>query len=118
MVSALPPLLVRSIVFSKWENRMKKTRIILAVLIVLAMLVSVTGCSNKSSDSSSDNPMVGEEVTYELKYEVQDGHLLIRYVNNDIFYEDDVFDSEFSFKDDNTMIIKDSFGEELTFVRK
>ena len=32
--------------------------------------------------------------------------------------EDDVFDSEFSFKDANTLIIKDSFGEEMTYVKK
>ena len=59
-----------------------------------------------------------EEVTYELKYEVNEGHLLVTYVNNDTFSEDDVFDSEFSFQDANTMIVKDSFGEEMTFVRQ
>ena len=62
---------------------------------------------------------VGEqEVTYELKYEVKDGHLLVRYVNNETFSEDDVFDSEFSLQDADTMIIKDTSGEEMTFVRK
>ena len=59
-----------------------------------------------------------EEVTYELKYEVSDGHLLVTYVNNEIFTEEDVFDNEFSFQDENTMIVKDSFGEELTYVRQ
>lgn len=59
-----------------------------------------------------------EEVTYELKYEVKDGHLFVTYVNNDIFTEDDVFDSEFSFKDVNTLVIIDSFGEEMTFIKK
>jgi uncharacterized protein (TIGR03066 family) len=59
-----------------------------------------------------------EEVTYELKYEVQDNHLLVTYVNNDTFTEEDVFDSEFSFQDANTLIVKDSFGEEMTFVRQ
>ena len=59
-----------------------------------------------------------EEVTYELKYEAKDGHLLVSYVNNEIFSEDDVFDSEFSFKDAKTMIVKDSFGEEQTFIKK
>ena len=63
--------------------------------------------------------IVGEtEVTYELKYEVKDGHLLVRYVNNESFTEDDVFDSEFSFKDDNTLIIKDSLGKEMEFLKK
>ena len=59
-----------------------------------------------------------EEVTYELKYEVQDNHLLVTYVNNDTFTEEDVFDSEFSFQDANTLIVKDSFGEEMTFVKQ
>ena len=59
-----------------------------------------------------------QEVVYELKYEVKKGHLLVTYVNNDIFTEDDVFDSEFSFKDSNTMIIKDSDGLEMDFKRK
>jgi hypothetical protein len=62
---------------------------------------------------------VGEtEVTYELKYEVKDGHLLVRYVNNEIFTEDDVFDNEFSFRDAKTLIVKDTLGEELPFIRK
>lgn len=59
-----------------------------------------------------------QEVVYELKYEVKKGHLLVTYVNNDVFTEDDVFDSEFSFKDSNTMIVKDSDGFEMDFKRK
>ena len=39
-------------------------------------------------------------------------------LNNDTFNEEDVFDNEFSFKDSNTLIIKDSFDDEMTFVRK
>ena len=62
--------------------------------------------------------VAGQEVAYDLKYEVKDGHLLVTYLNNDTFTEDDVFDSEFSFKDANTLIIKDSFGEEMTYVKK
>ena len=58
------------------------------------------------------------EVIYELKYEVKDGHLLVTYVNNDTFTEDDVFDNEFSFKDSNTIIIKDSNEAELTYIKK
>ena len=40
------------------------------------------------------------------------------YVNNETFSEEDVFDNEISFQDENTILIKDSFGEEMTFVRK
>ena len=59
-----------------------------------------------------------EEVTYELKYEVEDSHLLVTYVNNDTFTDDDVFYNEFRFEDDGTLIIKDSFDEEMTFIKK
>lgn len=59
-----------------------------------------------------------EEVTYEMKYEVGDGHLFVTFVNNEIFTEEDVFDSEFSFQDENTMIVKDSTGMEMMFVRQ
>ena len=123
---------------------MKRSKIIIAVLLVFAMILSVTACGNKADSSiagtweySDDETGLtsvydlkddgtgtytmnidGQEVIYELKYEVKDGHLLVRYVNNELFSEEDVFDNEFSLKDDNTMIIKDSFGEELTFVRK
>ncbi len=123
---------------------MKKISAILMVLLAFAMILSIAGCG-KTDDNSlagiweysdTENGIgavydlkddgtgtytmkVGEqEVTYELKYEVKDGHLLVVYVNNDTFTEDDVFDSEFSFKDANTLIIKDSFGEEMTFVRQ
>ena len=123
---------------------MRKISMILAAILVFAMLLSVAGCSKKADasltgvweyadeetgmsavydlkdDGTGTYTMkVGEEeVVYELKYEVQDGHLLVTYVNNEIFSEDDVFDSEFSFQDDNTIIIKDTFGAEMTFVRK
>ena len=59
-----------------------------------------------------------EEVVYEIKYEVQDNHLLVTYVNDETFTEDDVFDNEFSFRDAKTLIIKDSFDEELTYIKK
>ena len=124
---------------------MKRSKRILVLLTALVLLLSVAGCGGKKTEASltgvweySDEETgmaatydlkddgtgtytmkVGEEeVVYELKYEVQDGHLLVTYVNNEIFSEDDVFDNEFSFQDDNTIIIKDSFGEEMTFVRK
>ena len=122
---------------------MKKIRMTLAVLLVLAMVIAIAGCGKKEYSlvgvweySDKENGIgatydlkddgtgtytmkVGDVVvTYELKYEVEDGHLLVRYVNNAIFTEDDVFDSEFSFKDANTMIIKDTAGEELKFVKQ
>lgn len=123
---------------------MKKNSAILMVLLVFTMVLSLTGCGSKNenslvgtweySDTEYDlgavyvlnddgtgtyTMKVGEEeVTYELKYEAKDGHLLVSYVNNEIFSEDDVFDSEFSFKDAKTMIVKDSFGEEQTFIKK
>ena len=123
---------------------MKRISAVLAAVLVLVLILSVAGCSKKADasltgvweyadeetgmsavyDLKDDGTgaytmKVGEEeVVYELKYEVQDGHLLVTYVNNEIFSEDDVFDSEFSFQDDNTIIIKDSFGAEMTFVRK
>ncbi len=72
----------------------------------------------KDDGTGTYTMVVGEdEVTYELKYEVSDGHLLVTYVNNETFSEEDVFDNEFSFQDADTMIVKDSFGEEMTFVR-
>ena len=60
----------------------------------------------------------GETVVYELKYEARDGHLLIRYVNNEVFSEDTVFDSEYSWKDAETLVILDSFGQEMDFLKK
>jgi hypothetical protein len=73
----------------------------------------------KDDGTGTYTMIVGEEeVTYELKYEVQDNHLLVTYVNNDTFTEEDVFDNEFSFQDANTLIVKDSFGEEMTFVKQ
>ena len=127
---------------------MKRISMIFAVLLAFAVVLSAAGCGKKEEAPSEDPIVgvweysdeengigavydlkadgtgeytikVGdEEVVYELKYEVEDDHLLVTYVNNEIFTEDDVFDSEFSFRDSNTLIIKDSFGEELTFVRK
>ena len=123
---------------------MKRFSAGIAVLLVAVMLISVAGCGHKDGNSltgtweysDKDNGIgavyvfkddgtgtysmkVGEqEVTYEMKYEVKDGHLLVRYVNNDTFSEDDVFDNEFSFKDSKTIIVNDSFGEEMTFVKK
>ena len=124
---------------------MKKLSMLLAVVLVLALALSVTACGGKKAE----NTLVGtweytdaeygldaayvlkddgtgtytmkvgeEEVTYELKYEVRDGHLLVTFVNNDVFTEDDVFDNAFRFQDANTLIIADSFGEEMTFVKK
>lgn len=123
---------------------MRKISVILAAVLVFAMLFSVAGCSKKADNSiagvweysdeeagmstvydlkddgtGTQTITVGDsEVVYELKYEVKDGHFLVTYVNNELFSEEDVFDSEFAFQDDNTILMKDSLGEELTFVRK
>ncbi|MCR5845208.1 MAG: hypothetical protein K6G78_01360 [bacterium] len=125
---------------------MKKLGVVLAVMLTLAMALAIGGCSgsNESDNpmvgtweySDTDNGMgavyvlnddgtgtytmkvSGEEVTYDLEYEIQGNHLLVTYVNNEVFTEDDVFDSEFELKDDGTLIIKDSFGLEMTFVKQ
>ena len=126
---------------------MKKINVAVIALLILAMVLCLMGCGGSGSkddysltgvweysdeanglgavyDFKDDGTgtytmIVGkEEVTYEMKYEVGDGHLLVSFVNNDIFSEDDVFDSEFSFQDENTMLVKDSTGMEMTFVRQ
>ena len=123
---------------------MRKLRTIIMAMLVIAMAVSVAACGKKGDNSlvgvweyaDTENNLgavydlkedgtgtytmkVGEtEVTYELKYEVKDGHLLVTYVNNETFTEDDVFDSEFTLQDASTMIIKDSAGMEMTFNKK
>lgn len=122
---------------------MKKTNLIFVTLLVFSMILALAGCGKKENsivgtwecnDTENDISTVydlkddgtgtytmkvaGEEVIYELKYEIKDNHLLVRYVNNDTFSEDDEFDNKFQFKDDNTLIIKDSFDEEMTYVRK
>jgi hypothetical protein len=72
----------------------------------------------KEDGTGTYTMIVGEEeVTYELKYEVQDNLLLVTYVNNETFTEDDVFENEFRFEDEQTLVIKDSFDEEMTFVK-
>lgn len=60
----------------------------------------------------------GSEVTYDLKYEVQNNHLLVSFLNNETYSEDLVFDSEFKMKDDNTMVIQGNGGKELPFIRQ
>ena len=123
---------------------MKRRSVSFILIALVLMILAVSGCGKKSDDSlvgvweytDTENDIgavydlkddgtgtytmkVGNtEVTYELKYEVKDNHLLVTYVNNEIFTEDDVFDSEFSFKDANTLIIKDSSGMEMVFVKK
>ena len=123
---------------------MKRISAVFAAVLVLVLILSVAGCSKKADasltgvweyadeetgmsavydlkdDGTGTYTMkVGEEeVVYELKYEVKDGHLLVTYVNNEIFSEDDVFDSTFRFQGPDTLILEDSFGEELSFARQ
>ena len=123
---------------------MKRISAVLAAVLALVLILSVAGCSKKADasltgvweyadeetgmsavyDLKDDGTgtytmnVAGTEVVYELKYEVKDGHLLVSYVNNEIFSEDDVFDNEFNLKDSKTLIVKDSFGTETTFVKK
>ena len=124
--------------------KMKKTKTIITLLLSLLIALSIAGCGKKSDQSlvgvweysDTENGIgavydlredgtgtytmtVGDqEVVYELKYEVKDSHLLVRFVNNETFTEDDVFDNEFKLKDANTLIIKDSMDTEMTFVKK
>ena len=126
------------------KKGMRKIKYYLAMALIVATVFMLTSCGKKDKDqiigvweyNDTETGMkavydlkedgtgtyslkVGDqEVVYELKYEVKKGHLLVTYVNNDIFTEEDVFDSEFSFKDSNTMIIKDSDGLEMDFKRK
>ena len=122
---------------------MKKANLLFVALLAFTMIFALASCGKKENsivgtweyndtengistvyDLKDDGTgtytmnVAGEEVVYELKYEIQDNHLLVRYVNNDTFSEDDEFDNEFQFKDANTLIIKDSFDEEMTYVRK
>ena len=58
-----------------------------------------------------------EEVTFEIKYEIQDDLLLVNIINDEVFTEEDVMELEFRFEDEQTLIIKDSFEEEMIFVK-
>ena len=117
---------------------------LITMFMILALILSAVGCSKKSDSSltgvweyTDEESGIGavydlkddgtgtytmkvgdQEVTYELKYEVKNGHLLVTYVNNEIFTEDDVFDSEFSFQDADTLIIKDDAFGDMTFFKK
>ena len=122
---------------------MKNFRSVIAVLLVLAMALAAAGCGKKAESlvgtweyTSEEMGMsavyvlkadgtgtytlkVGEEtVVYELKYETKDGHLLVTFVNNEIFTEEDVLDSEYTLKDANTLVIKDTSGMEMEFLKK
>ena len=102
---------------------MKRISMIFAVLLAFAVVLSAAGCGKKEEapaensiagvwEYSDEENGIGavydlkadgtgeytikvgdEEVVYELKYEVEDDHLLVTYVNNEFFSEDDVFDS-------------------------
>ena len=123
---------------------MRRICFVLAVLLVLTAALASAGCGKSGKDSlvgtweytSSEYGInavyvlkadgtgtytlkVGEaESNYELKYETKDGHRLVTFVNDEIFTEEDVLDSEYTLKDKNTLVIKDTSGEEMTFIRK
>ncbi len=123
---------------------MRRICFVLAVLLVLTAALASAGRGKSGKDSlvgtweytSSEYGInavyvlkadgtgtytlkVGEaESNYELKYETKDGHLLVTFVNDEIFTEEDVLDSEYTLKDKNTLVIKDTSGEEMTFIRK
>lgn len=126
---------------------MRIYRSAISLLLVLVMLLCFAGCGgdrgtsdyswvgtwaysapgneigavyNLKEDGTGTYTMTAgeEEVTYELKYEVKEHLLLVTYVNNEIFSEDDVFENEFHFQDENTVIIRDSTGEEMTFEKQ
>ncbi len=119
----------------------RKIPTIFAAMFILILAFSMVACGKKSGNSLTGTweynedgikavyvfeeggtgtytMDTGESVTYKMKYETKDNHLLVSYVDNDVFDETDVFDSEYTLKDDNTLIIKDSFGTEMTFVKK
>ena len=106
---------------------MKKTYTMIAALLAVAMIVLLTGCGAgaEKSPAGTENGLTGytmtvgeQTVTYELRYRIDGDHLLVTYVNNEIFAEDDVFDSTFRFQGPDTLILEDSFGEELSFARQ
>lgn len=123
---------------------MRKLRAVLAALLVFVMVFAMAACGAKKNENSlvgtweytDAEDAIGavyvlkddgtgtytikageQEVSMSIKYEAKDGHLLVTFVDSEI-YGDDVFDNEFSFKDANTLIVKDSFGDEMTFVKK
>ena len=119
----------------------RKISAICATMIILILAFSMVACGKKGGnpltgtweydedgikavyvfedDGTGTYTMdTGESVTYKMKYETKDNHLLVTYVDNDVFDESDVFDSEYTLKDDSTLIIKDSFGTEMTFIKK
>jgi hypothetical protein len=122
---------------------MRSLRKIITVLLALTVIMTATGCSGKSDpivgiwkyeDTESGMTAIYDlrkdgtgtytmntgngDVVYELKYELDNGHLLVTYVNNEIFSEDDVFDSEYKIMDADNLVVKDTFGTEMTFVRQ
>ncbi len=127
-------------------DEMKKTNIVIIAILLVAIFICLMGCGGSpkadysltgvweysdevngissvydfKDDGTGTYTMTvgGNVVVYEMKYEVNDGHLLIIFVNNDIFTEEDVFDSEFRFKDENTLIVKDSLGDDLKYIRQ
>jgi uncharacterized lipoprotein YehR (DUF1307 family) len=60
----------------------------------------------------------GKETVYELRYNAEGSHLLFTITNSEDFSDDDLFDIQFKLKGGDTMVIKDSRGADLKFIRK
>ena len=122
---------------------MKTARKILVVLFAFFMILTTAGCGAikedlfgvwEYTDTSTGMSAVyefrddgtgtytvnsgGNEVVYELKYNSEGNHLLFTITNSDIYTDDDLFDIQFKLKGTDKMIVKDSTGRDLTFVRK
>ena len=123
---------------------MKREGAVIAIGILLVAVLLLTGCGRSKKDTmigtweyrDEESGLTavyqfredgtglyrmetGEEASeYEIRYELKDGHLLVRYVNNELFSEDLVFDSEYVLESKGSLIIRDSFGESMTFLRK
>ena len=120
---------------------MKYLRKLFAFIAAFTLTVILTGCSRPADltgtwvykdetrgieavydlkeDGTGTYSVTGSSsVMYELRYEVQNNHLLVSFLNSDTYSEDLVFDSEFKMKDDNTMVIRDSAGRDMPFIRQ
>lgn len=121
---------------------MKKVRILITALFAFLLMVSASGCTKKEelfgvwkyTNEETGNGAVyelrddgtgsytiisgGTETAYEIHYNVERNHLLFVFTNHEEFTEDDLFDTEFKLKDADTLLIKDSAGNKLPFIRQ